>query len=421
MQKPNKNQCPWNCGICPEHQSQTLIGIVVVTNRCNLKCPVCLAKAGDISKIYEPTFEEIKKMLQAFKSKNFAPPTIAFSGGEPTLRDDIPALIKMANAEGFERTEVITNGLRLAEDFEYVKALKDANLSQLGLQFDSLEEETYLKLRGRPLLKTKLKALENLRKVKQPTILAVTLVEGINTNQIGAIINFAIENKEIVEHINFQLISFAGKAFRFNIKNNERMDIDSFLEEVEKQTVGKIKKSDFYNPDYIAPIPEFIEAFTGVPQVKFFPHPKCNIATYLLVDKKKKHYTPLNRLFDLPRFLKIFKNGINELSGTKGIKRFLKKGLILTRLLNAVFSKLRIPIFRNLFIRALGKKSYDPLADLKDTLMISCANYMSGFDFTAERAKRCVIHYIFKDGKTIPFCNYNVLHLTEKQKEFGSY
>lgn len=134
--------CPEGCGLCPVHKSNTVLAIIDVTNRCNMACPVCFANAGAAGYVYEPTLEQIEYMLRTLRAQKPWPPNaIQISGGEPTLRDDLPIIVSMAKKLGFTHIEVNTNGIRLANEPEYYKALLDAGMSTIYLQFDTIDEK----------------------------------------------------------------------------------------------------------------------------------------------------------------------------------------------------------------------------------------------------------------------------------------
>ena len=209
----NDMGCPNNCGICNDHETSTVLGLIDVTNRCNLKCPVCFANAAISKKLYEPSYEEIKQMLKNLRDlKPIATPAIQYAGGEPTVRKDIVDLIKLAKEEGFSHTQIATNGLRLARKEDLAYELADAGLNTVYLQFDGVSEEPYVYNRGKNLLPQKIEAIENCRKANLGVVLVPTIVKGVNDQQIGDIIRFAIKNIDIIHGVNFQPVSFAGRT-----------------------------------------------------------------------------------------------------------------------------------------------------------------------------------------------------------------
>ncbi|MDD4594329.1 MAG: radical SAM protein, partial [Methanobacteriaceae archaeon] len=207
-QVEKKGGCPNNCGICEQHESTTVLGLIDVTNRCNLRCPICFANAAASKSLYEPTFDEIKEMLQNLR--NIEPrgcPAIQFAGGEPTVRKDLPELIKLAIDLGFSHTQIATNGIRLAKKEGYAKELREIGLNTVYLQFDGVTEEPYLVARNKNLLSVKLEAIEKCREAGLGIVLVPTLVKGIHDDQVGDILRFAMKNIDIIHGVNFQPVS----------------------------------------------------------------------------------------------------------------------------------------------------------------------------------------------------------------------
>ncbi len=160
-----EKECPYDCGICPEHKSQTVLGIIDITNRCNLRCPVCFANAAAAGYTYEPTREQIYEMLRNLRRNTpFAPVALQFSGGEPTIREDLPELVEKAKELGFEHVEVNTNGVKISQSVSYIQDLMKKGVDTFYLQFDGLTDDVYNKIRGVPLLDVKMKAIENAEK-----------------------------------------------------------------------------------------------------------------------------------------------------------------------------------------------------------------------------------------------------------------
>jgi len=144
-----KDGCPFDCGICPEHRSQTVLAIIDVTNSCNLRCPICFANAETAGYHYDPTKDQIRDMLKNLRSSKPVPPNaLQFSGGEPTMREDLPDLIRMAKDEGFDHVEINTNGIRISKDLEFLKRIYEAGASTFYLQFDGTKPGPYIAARG---------------------------------------------------------------------------------------------------------------------------------------------------------------------------------------------------------------------------------------------------------------------------------
>jgi 7,8-dihydro-6-hydroxymethylpterin dimethyltransferase len=394
----------------PQFITNPILGLIEVTQRCNLNCPVCYRSKENLKTCDnlrpDPGFDEIIERLQRLKKERpDINPTIAFTGGEPTLRDDLPRLIYQTHKIGFARTEVITNGLRIADDIEYAKELKKSGLSQLGFQFDGFDDNIYLKIRGRRLLETKLKALENLKKIHQPTILAVCVVNKINTQDIGRIVQYAFNNKNFIEHINLQTFVLTKENGEYFNKEN-KIDLYSVTGLIEDQTNSAIKKSDFYPPIQIKPVPEFIEAITNKPQKQFFPlfHPACNLTTYVHVSKGGK-ITSINKALRIDEFLEYMQIATNRLKSQGG---FITKTKVLFSLTIKMLTLIKSNIFRKIMLKSIFKKEFDPLANLQEILMISCADYMDYTEYDSKRTEMCGLFFILDSGRSVPFCVYNL-------------
>jgi CTP:molybdopterin cytidylyltransferase MocA/uncharacterized Fe-S cluster-containing radical SAM superfamily protein len=154
--------CPFDCGLCPDHRQQSCCVLVEITSRCNLSCPVCFAEAGNAAST-DPEMSAIRTRLAALKESG-RQVNIQLSGGEPTLRDDLPDIVALTQELGFEFVQVNTNGIRLARDEAYVKRLKDAGLGCVFLQFDGLSDDVYRTIRGADLLDLKIRAIDNCAK-----------------------------------------------------------------------------------------------------------------------------------------------------------------------------------------------------------------------------------------------------------------
>jgi uncharacterized radical SAM superfamily Fe-S cluster-containing enzyme len=416
----SQDDCPLNCGLCSEHESQTILGLIDVTNRCNLKCPVCFANAAVSRYLYEPSYEEIREMLRNLRGNEPVPaPAIQYAGGEPTVRKDIVDLIKLAKEEGFKHTQIATNGLRLARNPELAKDLKEAELNTVYLQFDGVTEEPYLKIRNKDLLATKLKAIENCRKVDLGIVLVPTIVKGINDHQIGDIIRFAAENIDIIRGVNFQPVSFAGRTPSDEVEK-QRITIPDFEKLVEKQTSSKIKVEDFHPASSVFPISEFIEAIEGEKQVTFTCHPHCGAATYVFVENGE--IIPITRFIDVDRFFKLLKKSAEDIKegGITGKAKTVARATVeLPRTIDTSKAPDSVDI-KNILTSVFKERSYSALGNFHhNTLLIACMHFMDPWNFDHDRVKRCVIHYAVPDGRIIPFCSMNALYREEIEKKFA--
>lgn len=237
---PVKDGCPRDCGLCEEHESAGCCVLLELTKRCNLRCPVCFASAGEGS--VEPALSEISALYDMLMERG-GPFNIQLSGGEPTLRDDLPEIVRLGRSKGFSFFQLNTNGLRLADEPGYAHMLREAGVSCAFLQFDGLRDSTYEALRGRALLDTKLRAIDSCAAAGLPVVLVPTLVPGINVSEIGEMLRFALSRAPQVRGVHFQPVSYFGRC---ELKEPEtRLTIPRILREIEAQTDGAMKEADF--------------------------------------------------------------------------------------------------------------------------------------------------------------------------------
>jgi uncharacterized radical SAM superfamily Fe-S cluster-containing enzyme len=405
------NGCPYDCGICPEHKSHTALAIIDITNRCNLTCPVCFANAAAAGYVYEPTKEQVTGMLENLRANDPVPATaLQFSGGEPTIRNELFDFIRKAKELGFRHVEVNTNGLRLSQSVDYCRELKEAGASTIYLQFDGLTPEVYKFIRGVDLLDTKMKAIENCRQAGiHSIVLVVTLVKGVNDNQLGDIINFAVDNFDVIRCINVQPVSLCGRLPQKE-RDRMRITIPDFMRLVEEQTEGKIKVSDFYPVPTVVPVSKAVGALQDKRYVEFTAHPHCGMATYLFVEDGK--ITPITRYANADKFV----GAMNKVyaDASKGSKKKAK-----LRLLGAA-RHVKFSFLRKYLLRVLTEGSYNSLGNLqRKTILLSSMHFMDPYNFDLERVQRCVIHYAVPDGRIIPFCTMNSIHRPEVEKKLG--
>ena len=406
-----KHGCPYDCGICPEHKSHTALAIIDITNRCNLKCPVCFANASAAGYVYEPTTEQVRVMLENLHNNQpVAATALQFSGGEPTIRNEIFDFIKMAKEIGFKHTEVNTNGVRIAADPEFPKKLKEAGLSTVYLQFDGLTPDVYKFIRGLDLLETKMKAIENLRKAGfDSVVLVVTLVKGVNDMQLGDIIKFAAKNFDVIRCVNVQPVSLCGRLPQQE-REKMRITIPDFMRLVEEQTQGEIKVKDFYPVPVVVPVSKAVGALKDKRYVEFTAHPHCGMATFLIVENGKM--TPVTRYGNIDKFAGSLKQVYAD--AVKGSKSKAKLRLV------GSARHIKFSFLRKYLLRVLMEGDYHSLGDFaRNMLMVSSMHFMDPYNFDLERVQRCVIHYAVPDGRIIPFCTMNSIHRADVEKKLG--
>ncbi|MFB6281049.1 MAG: radical SAM protein [Haloferacaceae archaeon] len=199
------------------------LAVVEVTEDCNLSCSYCFASSGPGGR-HRP-FDEVIDLLEVVRS-GAGPRPVQFSGGEPTVRDDLPALIERAAGMGFDHVQVNTNGLRLAREDGYAERLADAGLAAVYLQFDGLDPGTYEALREVDLTGEKRAAVAACRRADLPVVLVPTVVPGVNDDEMGDVVRFALDNRDVVQSVNFQPVAHFGRYER----NDGRFSLDRAAE-----------------------------------------------------------------------------------------------------------------------------------------------------------------------------------------------
>lgn len=238
--KEPQRGCPNDCGLCSAHLRKGCCMLLELTRRCNLECPVCYASAGKCGD--DPNIEDIERQYD-FLMAHGGPFNIQLSGGEPTLREDLPEIIWLGRQKGFTFFQLNTNGIRLAAEPDYAKSLKAAGLNTVFLQFDGMSDAVYEALRGRPLLREKLAAIESCAAAGLGIVLVSVIAPGVNEEEAGGILRLAMTRMPYVRGVHFQPLSYFGRCA---LKRAERpVTIPRMLRLIEKQTEGMMKYADF--------------------------------------------------------------------------------------------------------------------------------------------------------------------------------
>lgn len=236
-----KRGCPHDCGLCPDHLQHTCCVLLEVTQRCNIQCPICFASAAEGSS--DPDIGEIEAWLRQLLAHG-SKVNIQLSGGEPTVRDDLPRIIMLARSLGFDFVQLNTNGIRLAKESGYAQRLAEAGLDCVFLQFDGVNDEVYRRIRGARLLDIKTAAIDRCAEAGLGVVLVPTLVPGVNVGEIGKIINFALARVPAVRAVHFQPISYFGR-YPAPPADADRLTLPDIMAAIESQTDGRVHTSDF--------------------------------------------------------------------------------------------------------------------------------------------------------------------------------
>lgn len=233
--------CPYDCGLCEAHERRGCCVLLEVTSRCNLNCPVCFAEAGGAGSRDVPV-EELKRRMEDLMSHG-GPFNLQISGGEPTVREDLPEIIRMGRELGFTFFQLNTNGIRLAQEAGYAGKLKKAGLSCVFLQFDGVEDRVYEVLRGRSLWAQKQAAIDACEQAGLGVVLVPVVAPGVNEDQVGAILSYAMSRMPTVRGVHFQPVSYFGRCLE--AQGNYRITIPKLLRLIEEQTNGQMRAPHF--------------------------------------------------------------------------------------------------------------------------------------------------------------------------------
>jgi uncharacterized radical SAM superfamily Fe-S cluster-containing enzyme len=364
--------CPLDCGLCPEHQQHTCLGLIEVNSHCNLDCPICFA---DAKPGFSLSLKQVERMLDRFVELEGSPEVVQFSGGEPTIHPEILAMLRMAQGKGIQVVMLNTNGIRIARDDRFLAELADIKPT-IYLQFDGFKEQTHQVMRGQQLRDTKLRALDRLAQARLDVVLVPAIEKGVNHDEIGAIVKFGLEHRA-VRGIAFQPVTHSGRYVTFDPMNRETL-ADVVLGIVE-QTEGLFIKDDF------VPVP--------------CCHPTCRVATYAYVEKSK--VTPLPRVLEVDKYLDYITN--RALPGMQpGILEALEK----------LWSASAVPgssIMARWFHCAACDLSFpSETAFLKEHVFtIVVQSFADPYTMDIDALRKCCVGELIPDGRIIPFCAYN--------------
>ncbi len=417
----SNGNCPFECGVCPGHKTTTILANIDVTNRCNQRCPVCFANAAASGYLYEPSKGEIRRMMELLRSERPVPcPAIQFAGGEPTMREDIVELVEMAEEMGFAQIQMATNGVKLAQSLELCQRLNSAGLRTIYLQFDGVDEAPYHKTRGYNALPLKLRAIENCRKAGLTSVTLVpTLAKGVNDDQVGKIIRFALENLDVIKAVNFQPVSFTGRINQEE-RLEKRITIPDLFRLIEEQTQGEITGGDFYPVPFVTAVSHFVTAEEGEPNVEFTVHPHCGTGTYVYYEDGRM--IPITRFIDVEGLMeyldRLAQEGTGKIKSIEKIKRRGKLAAALPRFIDTKMAPKSVD-FKKLFLNIFREGSTEATREFhRHTLFLGAMHFMDLYNLDLERVQRCGIHYATPDGRIIPFCTYNSLHRQEVERKF---
>jgi uncharacterized radical SAM superfamily Fe-S cluster-containing enzyme len=425
---PVLRPCPFNCGLCPMHKQHSALVNIVLTNRCNLSCWYCFFYAEAAGYVYEPSIDQIISMVRNIK-KQAIPIAIQLTGGEPTLREDLVDIVKALKAEGVRHIQLNTNGIKFSELYwedpvkavEYTRALRTSGVNTVYMSFDGVSPVTNWKNHWEiPYI------FEVFRKAGMTSVVLVpTVINHVNTHEMGAIVKFAAKHIDIVRAVNFQPVSLTGMMKKHE-RSKFRITIPDVIKLIEEQTDGEVPREAWFPIPVSAIFSRFIEAFSREFKFEMANHPMCGAGTYIYVERKSDGSTrliPITDFVDVTGFLEYLKEKWEDLLA--GSTRLMTGMKILYSIRKFIDQK-KAPEGFNLYkilLNIILKRSYEALGELHYKIVfLGMMHFMDLYNYDIQRVQRCNIHYATPDGRIIPFCAFNIfndIYRDAIQKKYG--
>jgi len=370
--------CPYDCGICPDHEQHSCLTLVEITDRCNLTCPTCYASSSPTFGRHR-TLEEIEMMFDAIVKSEGEPDVVQISGGEPTIHPDFFKVLDIAKSKPIKHLMLNTNGVRIANDLEFTKRLASYMPNfEVYLQFDSFEPDALIKLRGKDLTDIRKKAIDNLNALNLSTTLVVTLQKGLNDHEIGKIIDYALQQR-CVRGVTFQPTQISGRLDNFD-PSTDRLTNTEIRRILEQTSV--FKSNDLIpvpcNPDalvmgYALKTPLGVQSLTHLIDPKVLLNNSRNTIVYEQDETLHNHV------------LKMFSTANSIDSLEQDFKHLL---CCLPDIVAPQFT------YNNLF-------------------RVIIMNFMDAYNFDVRAIKKSCVHIVNTDGKIIPFETMNLFYRPE--------
>jgi hypothetical protein len=386
-----------------------------LTNRCNMMCNPCFMDANQVGYVHELEWEDVKKMLDdAVSVKPRRQLSVQFSGGEPTLSPNFLPAIRYAREIGYFSVQCATNGVRFAQDQDFARQAAEAGLRFVYLQFDGVGNEHNQHRKVGNLYDVKLRAIENLYRYGVDITLVTTIVNGVNDDQIGMILKFAIENIDKINTVSFQPVSFTGRDEDIDdeTRRRQRYTLSQLVHDARAQAGIGEPLRDWYPLSASGPFSDLKDLLGGLEaewgSLKCGCHPNCGIGTMLLVDQRTKRAVTVPSILDVDRLLEDVKQ-ITD-SGRKKIWTAAQVALSVLRNLRPAgipsglspWSVIKIMDGHTGGKLGLSKeKRYD-----WRVFFIGGMWFQDLFNYDFRRTEMCIIPYATQMGE-ISFCAYN--------------
>ncbi|HEX4055262.1 MAG TPA: radical SAM protein [Tepidisphaeraceae bacterium] len=380
---PIRYGCPYDCGLCPDHEQHSCLTLVEITDRCNLTCPVCYSESSP-HRPHHRSLEQIAFMLDCVVRNEAEPDVVQISGGEPTIHPDFFTVLDMAKTRPIKHLMVNTNGVKIAQDADFARRLQGYMPGfEIYLQWDSLHSKPLQVLRGEDLSQVRRRAIERLNEYNISTTLVVTLQKGLNDGEIGELIDFALKQR-CVRGITFQPVQVAGRLDHFN-PETDRLTLSEIRQSI-------LEQSPIFKPADIIPVP---------------CHPDCLAMAYAL--KLNGNVMPLTGLID-PKIL---------LHGEGNTIVYEQKPQLRAELFK-LFSTAASPASSELSLKqllcCLPQVAVPPSITYDNIFRIIIMQFLDAWNFDVRSVKKTCVHIVHPDGRIIPFDTYNLFYRDGKEQ-----
>jgi len=401
---------------------------VDLTNRCNMMCDPCFMDANQVGFVHELTWEDIKTVLDnAISIKPRRQLSVQFSGGEPTLSPYFLDAVRYARKVGYNSVQAATNGIEFAKSTEFCKQAAEAGLRFVYLQFDGIGNAANDHRAVGNLFDVKLRAIENLHSNGVEIVPVTTIVNGINNEQVGKIIQFAMDNPRRIAFLAFQPVSFTGRdeAVTDERRFAQRYTLSHLAHDIKNQTGIGEPVRDWFPISFMGTFSDWADQVHGPEhnwgQVSCGCHPNCGIGMAVMIDKETKESAPVPAFLKLERVANDLKK-VNDGARGKWVS-ILGMSLSLIRNYDPFASPSRFSIFSMLkkFDKSFGASGHDygqvggdtrlqdiekRRADRWNFLFIAGMWFQDLFNYDFRRTEQCIIPYATQEGE-ISFCAYN--------------
>jgi 7,8-dihydro-6-hydroxymethylpterin dimethyltransferase len=401
---------------------------VDLTNRCNMMCDPCFMDANQVGFVHELTWDDIKTVLDnAITIKPKRQMSVQFSGGEPTLSPYFLDAVRYARKVGYNSVQAATNGIEFAKSFDFAKAAAEAGLRYAYLQFDGIGNAANSHRRVGNLFDVKLRAIENLHSAGVDIVPVVTIVNGVNNEQVGRIIEFALDNPKRINFLSFQPVSFTGRDEEVTPERRaaQRYTLSHLAHDVKNQTGLGEPVRDWFPISFMSTFTDWADVAKG-PDSEWGNltcgcHPNCGIGMAVMIDKETKEAVPFTAFVNAERLAKDVAAVTDAARG-----KFLTvagMALALARNYNSFKSPTHFKLSDLLkkFDKTFGAtgKDYGKVtgdrtkadidkrrADRWNFLFIAGMWFQDLFNYDFRRTEMCIIPYATQMGE-ISFCAYN--------------